>query len=75
MARITDAEIEALAREMLRETIERSGWYPELRGEFRAQRIEQDVQQQWYLMVAVARQRLEEQAQGCASPIGTAEAR
>jgi hypothetical protein len=29
MAGITDAEIEALAREMLRETIMRSGWLRE----------------------------------------------
>jgi hypothetical protein len=58
MAAIPDHEIEALAREMLRETIERSGWYPELRGEFRAKRIEQDVERHWHLMAAKAREQL-----------------
>jgi hypothetical protein len=54
MAEIPDHEIEALARE----TILRSGWYPELQGEFRAKRIEQDVERHWHLMATKAREQL-----------------
>jgi hypothetical protein len=36
---ITDKEIEAEARAMLRETIDRSGWYPTLRREERERLI------------------------------------
>jgi hypothetical protein len=59
VARITDAEIEALAREMLHETIERSGWYPELGPEDRAKRIEEDVERLWHLKTLEARKQLE----------------
>lgn len=55
-----DEEIKAEARAILRETIERSGWYPELRGEARRQRIEQDVDRHWHLMRAEAVKRLEQ---------------
>jgi hypothetical protein len=66
-----DKEIEATARAMLRETIERSGWYPALRGiggvaeqasgrAKRKQFIERDVEQHWHLMMADARKRLEQ---------------
>jgi hypothetical protein len=61
MSEITDHDIEAEARTMVREMIERSGWYPALRGEFRQARIDQDVEQMWHLMVADARKRLEQQ--------------
>jgi hypothetical protein len=57
---IRDEDIEAEARAMMRATIERSGWYPNLQGEERQQRIEQDVEQNWPLMVPDARMRLEE---------------
>jgi hypothetical protein len=60
MAEVRDDEIEALARAMLRETIERSGWYPSLRGEERRLRIEQDVELHWHLMINDARKRLEQ---------------
>jgi primosomal protein N'' len=60
MPEITDDQIEALARAMLRETIERSGWYPELRGKFRQERIDQDVERHWHLMINEARKRLEQ---------------
>jgi hypothetical protein len=40
-----DEEIEAKARAMMRDSIERSGWYPLLQGKFRQERIEQDVEQ------------------------------
>lgn len=62
MAESRDDEIEAEARALLRETIERSGWYPELRGEWRTQRIEQDVERLWHLMIEDARKRLDARA-------------
>ncbi|GEO18082.1 hypothetical protein [Microvirga aerophila] len=67
--RFNDEDIEAEARAMMRDMIERSGWYPSLRGEERQQRIEQDVDQNWPLMVPDARKRLEERDR----PIGKAE--
>jgi primosomal protein N'' len=60
MAKTQDEEIEALARALLRETIERSGWYPALRGKFRQERIEQDIERHWHLMVPEARKRREQ---------------
>ena len=57
---IRDEEIEVEARALLRETIERSGWYPTLHGEKRQQRIAQDVDLHWHLMVPDARKRLEQ---------------
>jgi hypothetical protein len=54
-----DEEITALARALLRETIERSGWYPSLRGEERRKRIEKDVEVHWHLMMPEARKRWE----------------
>jgi hypothetical protein len=59
-SQLRDEDIEAEARAILRETIERSGWYPELRGEDRRRRIEQDVEQHWHLMRAEAVKRLEQ---------------
>jgi primosomal protein N'' len=53
-----DQQIEALAREILREQIRRSGWHPHQWPEDRDKRIEQDVDQHWHLMVPDARQRL-----------------
>jgi hypothetical protein len=40
MAGARNEDVEALARSMLRDTIQRSGWYPSLRGEERRLRIE-----------------------------------
>ncbi len=54
-----DEDLAALARSLLRETIERSGWYPALQGKEREQRIEQDVELHWHLMVEEARKRRE----------------
>jgi hypothetical protein len=53
-----DREIEAQARAMLRETIERSGWYPAVRGPERRELIERDVERHWHLMMNDARKRL-----------------
>jgi hypothetical protein len=55
-----DKEIKAKACSMLRETIERSGWYPALHGPKRKQLIERDVEQHWHLMMTDARKRLEQ---------------
>ena len=55
-----DKEIEAKARSMLRETIERSGSYPALHGPKHKQLIERDVEQHWHLMTTDARKRLEQ---------------
>jgi hypothetical protein len=60
VATIRDEEIEAEARAMLREVIQRSGWYPSMHKEERNRRIEQDVDQHWYLMRQEAVKRLEQ---------------
>ncbi len=60
MPTITDEQVAAEARAMVRRMIEESGWYPKLRGEFRHARIEQDVDRMWHLMIADARKRLEQ---------------
>ncbi len=60
MAAAQDEEIEAEARAMLREIIRQSGWYRSLPDEERTRRIEQDVDQNWPLMLQGARKRLEE---------------
>jgi hypothetical protein len=58
MATPLDDEIEAEARAMMRETIERSGWYPTVHREERERLIARDVDQHWHLMMAEARKRL-----------------
>lgn len=59
MNRTPDEELEAMARAILRDTIERSGWYPALRGEERRRLIERDVERHWPLMLEEARKRRE----------------
>ena len=60
MAGIRDEEIEAEARTILRETIERSGWYQNLRQAERELLIAQDVDRHWHLMITDAMKRLEQ---------------
>jgi hypothetical protein len=60
VAKIRDEEIEAEARAILREAIQRSNWYPSLSEKERNRRIEQDVEKNWPLMLADARKRLEQ---------------
>ena len=60
MAAIRDEEIEAEARAILREAIERSGWYRGLPEAERSKRIEEDVGRNWPLMLREARRRLEQ---------------
>jgi hypothetical protein len=57
---LRDREIEAKARAMLRETIERSGWYPAVRVNERRELIERDVERHWHLMMDDARKALEQ---------------
>jgi hypothetical protein len=59
MAKHSDDEVQALARAILCETIERSGWYPSLSRSEREKRISQDVDLHWHLMVPEAQKRLE----------------
>jgi hypothetical protein len=64
MAEISDDEIIALAKVLLRQTILASGWYPSLRDADRQKRIDQDVDLHWPLMLRDARKRLEEEQDG-----------
>jgi hypothetical protein len=57
---IDDPAVEAAARTMLRETIERSGWYPDLKPQTRTERIERDVDAMWPMLAEAARERLEQ---------------
>ena len=54
------AQVEARARAMLRETIERSGWYPAVSGKERQQLIERNVERHWPLMVSKVTEGLEQ---------------
>jgi len=56
----SDVEIEAEARAILRETIERSGWYQTLPKAEREKLIARDVDRNWHLMIRDAMKRLEE---------------
>jgi hypothetical protein len=60
MAKIQDEAVEAEARAMLREAIQRSNWYPSLSEEERNRRIERDVEENWPLMLADAQKCLEQ---------------
>jgi hypothetical protein len=57
---IDDPAVVKEARRILRETIERSGWFPRMLPYARAERIEQDVDLLWRMMAETARARLEE---------------
>jgi len=45
---------------MLREILQRSAWYPNLRPEDRQEQIERDVELMWRVMETAARERLEQ---------------
>jgi hypothetical protein len=64
VATLRDDDIEAEARALLRETIERSGWYQSLPKAEREKRIEADVDRHWSLMVPDAMKRLEQSRGG-----------
>lgn len=61
MATVNDEAIAAEARSLLRQQIQDSGWYPQLKEQYRLERIEQDVEQYWHLKIPEARQRLLDQ--------------
>ncbi len=64
MADISDDEVIALAKALLRQTILASGWYPSLPDAQRQKRIDQDVDLHWPLMLRDARERLQEEQDG-----------
>jgi hypothetical protein len=64
MAEISDDEVIALAKALLRQTILASGWYPSLPDAQRQKRIDQDVDLHWPLMLRDARERLQEEQDG-----------
>ena len=59
---LRDEDIEAETCALLRETIARSGWYPELPEGERERRIEQDVERHWHLVRDEAVSRLRRRA-------------
>ncbi len=58
MPEITPAEIEAEARALLRETVQRRPWHQGLSPEERDRRIEEDVERYWPTLVEDAARRL-----------------
>ena len=64
MAQTPDDEVIALAKDLIRQAIHASGWYPSLRDVERRIRIDQDVEQHWHLMLADARKRLRKEQDG-----------
>jgi hypothetical protein len=65
MASIGPDQVEAEARALLKEAIERSGWYPVLSPTERDKRIEQDVERYWHVMAQDAAQRLLDRFEAC----------
>ncbi len=58
MPAISNQDIEAEARALLRKQLQESAWYPWMKEADRRKRIEEDVDQYWYVKVAEASQRL-----------------
>lgn len=69
MASIGPDQVEAEARALLKEAIERSGWYPILSPEERGKRIEQDVERYWHVMAQDAAKRLLDRFEGCSRTV------
>ncbi|WP_262028310.1 hypothetical protein [Microvirga sp. Mcv34] len=65
MASIGPDQVEAEARALLKEAIERSGWYPILSDAERDKRIEQDVERYWHMMTQEAARRLLDRFEAC----------
>lgn len=59
-AMLSNEDIEAEARTLIRERIQNSGWYPGMREDERTRRIEEDVDRHWHLMIKEAARRLSE---------------
>ena len=64
MTSISNEDIEAEARALLRKQLQDSAWYPGMREDDRRKRIEQDVDRYWYVKVGEAVQRLEAKVSG-----------
>jgi hypothetical protein len=62
MTSISNQDIEAEARALLRKRIQESTWYPWMKKDERQKRIEEDVDRYWYIKVSEASQRLSDQA-------------
>lgn len=71
MVSIGPDQVEAEARALLKEAIERSGWYPILSPTERDKRIEQDVECYWHLMAQEAAQRLRDRFGGALASLIT----
>ena len=56
MAILTNSQVEALARQLLREQIERSAWFSGCAEEARKAAIAADVEQWWHLKTGEAAQ-------------------
>ena len=54
MAVLTNSQVEALARQLLQEQIDRSSWFLGLAAEARATAITADVEQWWHLKAGEA---------------------
>jgi hypothetical protein len=59
---IQHGDVEAEARAMVRDMIERAGWYPSLTKAAREHLIEQDIDRHWHLMAPNAQKRLEQRS-------------
>jgi ribosomal protein S19E (S16A) len=67
MPTISNKDIEAEARSLLRKQIQESAWYPWMKEADRRRRIEEDVDRYWYVKVSEASRKLLDQA-GVNSP-------
>ncbi|KLK93068.1 hypothetical protein AA309_10875 [Microvirga vignae] len=65
MASIGPDQVGREARALLKEAIERSGWYPILSRAERDKRIEQDVERYWHVMAQEAARRLLDRFEAC----------
>ncbi len=74
MAVLTNSQVEALARQLLWDQIERSAWFSGLAEEARAAAVAADVEQWWHLKAGEAAQILVSQVatQGEAHPFASA---
>jgi regulatory protein YycI of two-component signal transduction system YycFG len=65
MPTISNKDIEAEARALLRKQIQDSSWYPWMEEDERRKRIEQDVDRYWYVKVGEASQKLLDRSSVC----------
>ncbi len=58
MDTISNKDIEAEARDLLRKQIQESAWYPWMKEADRRKRIDEDVNRYWYVKVSEASRKL-----------------